>query len=83
MLAVAAWMIYVSGTDLAGRPIEVKDPLAARLRDAATSADPVSALLALTEVFPRDLAAALSDPLHSAYDALRTKGVLAAMEMLP
>jgi fructuronate reductase len=83
MLAVAAWMIYVSGTDLADRPIEVKDPLAARLRDAATSADPVSALLALTEVFPRDLAAALSDPLHSAYDALRTKGVLAAMEMLP
>jgi fructuronate reductase len=82
MLAVAAWMVYVSGTGLDGQPIEVKDPLAPRLKLAATSADPVSALLALTEVFPPALAAPLSAPLRRAYDALRTKGALAAMEHL-
>lgn len=82
MLAVAAWMVYVSGTDLAGQPIEVKDPLAPRLRDAATSADPVAALLAITEVFPPALAGALLAPLRQAHDALRAKGALAAMERL-
>jgi fructuronate reductase len=31
-LGVAAWMRYVTGIDEAGQPIDVKDPMAARLR---------------------------------------------------
>ncbi|TGD42858.1 mannitol dehydrogenase family protein [Pseudotabrizicola sediminis] len=80
MLAVAAWMIYVRGTDLAGQPIEVKDPLAPRLREAATSADPVGALLALREVFPQDLAARLSEPLRKACSDLSALGAKDAMQ---
>ena len=71
-LAVAAWMRYVSGRDQSGRPIEVKDPMAARLaalwRD--DPAETVAGFLALAEVFPpalrddpgfaADLTAALS-----------------------
>ncbi|MDO9637298.1 MAG: mannitol dehydrogenase family protein [Pseudotabrizicola sp.] len=79
MLAVAAWMIYVRGTDLAGQPIEVKDPLAPRLRAAATSDDPVGALLALREVFPKDLAARLAEPVRAAYADLLEMGAKAAM----
>ncbi|RGP37055.1 mannitol dehydrogenase family protein [Pseudotabrizicola alkalilacus] len=82
MLAVAAWMIYVRGTDLTGAAIEVKDPLAPRLRDAATSADPVGALLALREVFPEALAARLDQPLRAAYATLLDQGAKAAMEAL-
>ena len=80
MLAVAAWMIYVRGTDLAGAQIEVKDPLAAPLRAAATSAAPI--LLALREVFPPDLAAALESGVATAYSLLLTKGAKGAIEAL-
>lgn len=55
-LGVAAWMRYVTGIDEHGNPIEVKDPLAARLRaiaddagrDAGNLAD---GLLDVTEIF--------------------------------
>ncbi|NEX44778.1 mannitol dehydrogenase family protein [Pseudotabrizicola algicola] len=80
MLAVAAWMVYVRGTDLAGQPIEVKDPLAPELRLAACSDDPVGALLALQAVFPQRLAQALESPLRKAHAALLTQGAKAAME---
>jgi fructuronate reductase len=60
-LAVAAWMQYVSGDDLAGRPIDVRDPLADRLaRLSAGAGDTVArvdALLSVAEVFPPELAA--------------------------
>ncbi|MDO8881402.1 MAG: mannitol dehydrogenase family protein [Pseudotabrizicola sp.] len=82
MLAVAAWMIYVRGTDLTGAPIEVKDPLAPRLREAATSADPVGALLGLRAVFPEALANRLEQPLRNAYATLVNQGAKAAMETL-
>jgi fructuronate reductase len=59
-LGVAGWMRYVTGTDEAGQPIEVKDPLAARLRNIADAAGPVAeklapALMAVTEIFGEDL----------------------------
>ncbi|WP_439603201.1 mannitol dehydrogenase family protein [Devosia sp.] len=59
-LGVAAWMRYVTGIDEAGRPIDVKDPMAVRLREIADGAgrDPVklaNGLLAVTEVFGTDL----------------------------
>lgn len=79
LLAVAAWVIYVSGTDLSGRPIEVKDPFAAELARRATMPDPVTALLAMREIFPEDLAHTLQADLQSSYDALRQQGVREAM----
>ena len=56
MLAIAAWMKYVTGVDEKGQPIDVKDPLAAELKAAVTSPDPVAAILALRQVFPAELA---------------------------
>ncbi len=79
-LAVAAWMRYVGGTDERGAPIDVRDPLADRLRalsDAAPTPDArVAALLGVREVFPADLAA---DPsfrrrLEAAHAALLASG---------
>ncbi len=61
-LGVAAWMRYITGIDEKGAPIEVKDPLAPRLRARADAAGPdaaalAAALLALPEVFGADLPA--------------------------
>ncbi len=60
-LAVAAWMHYVGGTDETGAPIDVRDPLADRLRAlsaaAPDAAGRVAALLAVGEIFPAALAA--------------------------
>ena len=50
-LAVAAWMRYVSGTDERGGAIDVRDPMAERLRRSACSDQPVAALLGVRDVF--------------------------------
>ena len=74
ILAVAAWMRYVSGRDEKGAPIEVKDPLAPRLA-ALWRDDPaatVAEFLQLAEVFPP----ALRDDAGFAAD------LTAALEML-
>lgn len=59
-LAVAAWMRYVGGVDESGQPIDVRDPLAERLRAASHSAPDaagkVAALLAIRDVFTAELA---------------------------
>lgn len=60
-LGVAAWMRYVTGVDEGGQPIDVKDPLAERLRAIADAAggEPaklVDAMLGVAEVFGHDLA---------------------------
>lgn len=49
-LALAAWMRRARGVDEAGQPIDVKHPLAAQLRAAATPGDP-KPMLAMTELF--------------------------------
>jgi fructuronate reductase len=59
-LAVAAWMRYVAGTDEKGQPIDVRDPLAAKLAEiaAANTGNPdrlAEALFGLTAVFGEDL----------------------------
>ena len=59
-LGVAAWMRYVSGTDEAGKPIDVRDPLAAEFATLAREAGPVAdrlapALLGVRAVFGDDL----------------------------
>jgi fructuronate reductase len=59
-LAVAAWMRYVGGIDEKGAAIDVRDPLAERLKtlsDAANAPEAkVAALLAMREIFPAALA---------------------------
>lgn len=61
-LAVAAWMRYVAGSDERGRPVEVRDPLAAKVSAVARAAGPVPerlapALLDVAAVFGADLPA--------------------------
>ncbi|MBA4788793.1 MAG: mannitol dehydrogenase family protein [Rhizobiales bacterium] len=61
-LGVAGWMRYVTGRDEKGAPIDVRDPLAARLRAAADGAGGdaarlAAALLQIREVFGTDLPA--------------------------
>ncbi|SLN47104.1 Mannitol 2-dehydrogenase [Pseudoruegeria aquimaris] len=84
-LAVAGWMRYVGGIDETGAPIDVRDPLADRLKaasDAAGSAEgKVAALLAFREIFPKELA---EDPtfraaLCDAYRDLADKGARATI----
>jgi len=80
-LAVAGWMRYVSGTDEQGRPIELRDPLAAPLRALADEAGPVAsrlapALLSLTSIFGSDLPAdpRFTKAVEAALDSLLTNG---------
>jgi fructuronate reductase len=59
-LGVAAWMRYVTGIDEKGEPIDVRDPMAARLREiadgAGASAEALAkALFAVREIFGDDL----------------------------
>jgi fructuronate reductase len=77
-LAVAGWMRYVTAQDEQGRPIEVRDPLAADLAALAREAGPVadrlaSALLGVTKVFGAlggqpQLRAAVTSALADLYD---------------
>lgn len=82
-LTVAAWMRYVGGIDERGAAIDVKDPLAGRLRtvceSAASDEDRVRDLLAITEVFPSSLAQALLVPVTSAYVLLARDGAQKAV----
>jgi fructuronate reductase len=59
-LGVAGWMRYITGVDEAGRPIDVRDPLATELRAVADAAGPsparlARALIGIEAVFGRDL----------------------------
>ena len=61
-LGVAAWMRYVTGIDEKGKPIDVRDPMAARLREVADGAGPSAenlarGLFAIREIFGDDLPA--------------------------
>jgi fructuronate reductase len=58
-LAVAAWMIYARGTDLAGKPITVQDPMAATFA-AVDPAKLVEGYLAIDRVFPKELAGSVA-----------------------
>ncbi|MHA6346997.1 mannitol dehydrogenase family protein [Roseivivax sp. CAU 1761] len=84
-LAVAGWMRYVGGVDEAGGAIDVRDPLAERLRAASDGAgtpeDTVAALLALRDVFPAELAAtpAFRAAVTEAYRQLAAEGARAAV----
>jgi fructuronate reductase len=62
VIGVAGWMRYVTGVDERGQPIDVRDPLAARLRAIADGAGRnaerlATALLKVREIFAPELAA--------------------------
>lgn len=73
-LALAAWMRYVGGRDEAGQPIDVKDPMADRLKSLSeremTREGKVAALLSVREIFSPAQATALLAPVTSAYQRL-------------
>ena len=83
VLAVAGWMRYVGGVDETGAAIDVRDPLADRLKaawDGAEGADAkAAALLAVREVFPERLAGALQAPVSEALESLLEGGAKAAV----
>jgi fructuronate reductase len=61
-LGVAGWMRYVTGVDERGRPIDVRDPLSARLRiiadrEGLDAARLAPAITGVREIFGDDLAA--------------------------
>ncbi len=78
---VAAWMLYLNGTDESGATHQVFDPMADRLTTAARTADPVSALLAVEAIFGDDLPRkdTFTTAVRRAYTAL-SDGVLNALE---
>ncbi|ARC90601.1 mannitol dehydrogenase [Rhodovulum sp. MB263] len=82
ILTVAAWMRYVGGIDEAGQPIDVRDPLAERLRVLSDGADTpegkVEALLSVREVFPQALSLTLKRQLAEAYSRLLSEGARVA-----
>lgn len=84
MIAVAAWMRYIGGTDEIGQPIDVRDPMADRLRDTSEAAqsveDRVQALLSVSEIFPPALAARLEGPVAKAAERLTAVGTRAAIK---
>jgi fructuronate reductase len=84
-LAVAAWIRYVGGVDEAFRPIDVRDPLADRLRAALDGAGPdpaarVEAVLGVEAVFGPDLprSPVFVEAVTAAYARLLAQGALAA-----
>nr|WP_321454702.1 fructuronate reductase [uncultured Cohaesibacter sp.] len=86
-MLVAGWMIYVSGTDLNGEPIDVRDPLADKLKDLANGnavETIVTGLMQRSGVFPAELAlsAPLKSEIEKAYKAIREKGVKQAVAEL-
>ncbi|ROU00352.1 mannitol dehydrogenase family protein [Histidinibacterium lentulum] len=87
-LAVAAWMRYVGGVDEAGGAIDVRDPLADRLKAASEGADEpsgkVAALLAVGDVFPSSLASdrVFREAVSGAYEGLCRIGARAMVVAL-
>jgi fructuronate reductase len=85
-MGVAGWMRYVTAVDEQGKPIDVRDPLAVRLRAIADQAGLVAerlapALLDVREIFAPELAA---DPrfraaVTSALARIIAKGAKAAV----
>jgi fructuronate reductase len=82
---VAAWMRYVTGIDEKSQTIDVRDPLAARLRKLADEAGPVAdrlvpAFLEVSEIFgdlaPRpEFRSAVTQALHELYQYGAAKAV--------
>ncbi|MDT7953857.1 MAG: mannitol dehydrogenase family protein, partial [Acetobacteraceae bacterium] len=81
-LALAAWLRRVRGEDEAGRPIDIKHPLAAELRERALAGGPdPAALLALEPLFgTTGTDPALLDPVRRCLASLYAHGAKATLE---
>ncbi len=83
ILAVAAWMRYVGGIDENGDPIDVRDPLAEKLRvlsgAGADASEKVANLLSVKEIFGTDIDEGMKDELTKAYCALVADGAQACV----
>ncbi|MEX0348923.1 MAG: mannitol dehydrogenase family protein [Paracoccaceae bacterium] len=84
LLTVAGWMRYVSGTDEAGNPIDVRDPLVDHLQDqfraASTPEARVAALLSVEVIFDPILADRIKGPLTEVYKSLLAEGARGMVE---
>ncbi|KNC90262.1 mannitol dehydrogenase family protein [Trabulsiella odontotermitis] len=83
-LGVAGWMRYVSGTDDAGNAIDVRDPLAEKIRHIVTQSrdeERVTALLTLSEIFGNDLPrdARFVDAVQQAWQRIADHGAREAL----
>ncbi|MCT4702474.1 fructuronate reductase [Enterobacteriaceae bacterium H20N1] len=83
-LGIAAWMRYVSGVDDAGNAIDVRDPLAQKIKalvEKSSQKERVAALLSLTEIFGSDLPGEekFVSRVSAAWDALCSKGARQAV----
>ncbi len=83
---VAAWMHYAGGTDLSGRPIDVRDPMVERLRSISENtqddAERVAAFLDVRDIFHPDLASALKPSVTRVYQDLKVDGVQGVLRSL-
>lgn len=85
-LAVAAWIRYVGGIDEKGAPIDVRDPLAAKLKNTLDAADSVEekilSMLDVEEVFDPKFSSnsAFARELTDAYKRIEALGVEATIE---
>ncbi len=83
-LAVAAWMRYVGGTDENGQTIDVRDPLADRLREVSanekSSEEKVAALLGISKVFGNGVTDETAVAITRAYETLASSGAAAAVQ---
>lgn len=86
-LGIAGWMRYVSGVDDAGQAIDIRDPLADKIRaivETSTDDERVSALLTLQEIFGHDLPGnpAFVDAVNRAWRTITTLGAHGAVKAL-
>ena len=75
-------MQYVSGTDLIGTPIDVRDPLAADLRAAHATPDPVATILQDRRIFSAAIAAQIQPHVTAAFRLLQKGSRAAILETL-
>ncbi|MDC3002494.1 mannitol dehydrogenase family protein [Paracoccaceae bacterium] len=87
-LAIAAWIKYVSGKDLHGKTIDVRDPLANDFavisKNSITIEHFVDSILDFSEVFPANLrgSAAFREEIQKSYKSLEQDGILVSVEKL-
>ncbi|MEG3132404.1 fructuronate reductase [Rouxiella sp. T17] len=87
-LGVAAWMRYVGGVDDAGQPIDIKDPLADKVKAIVENSEDgearVHALLGLKNVFGEELPANAEavEAITRAYLSLQRQGAKATVAEL-
>ena len=85
-LAIAAWIKYVSGKDLAGKSIDLRDPMAGDFatisKNSKTSEQFVESILNIREIFPLHLrkSSVFRKEIHNAFNFLEKLGSIGAIQ---